>query len=109
MRPGPPLFVGFGGSNRSARILVGMDREPLDTDMGDDDQADEIREYERNIEDPPDDLRIRYRENDDDGRLGIGEELSQEWTARGQRAADAAEDDRPGEVAAVEIVDDADL
>ncbi|QIS06179.1 hypothetical protein F5X71_31195 [Nocardia brasiliensis] len=86
-----------------------MDREPLHTDMGDDDQADEIREYTRNVEDPPADLRIRYRENDDDGRLGIGDELGQEWTARGQRAADDADDDRPAEVAAIEIVADDEL
>ncbi|MFQ6392254.1 hypothetical protein ACLMAJ_02250 [Nocardia sp. KC 131] len=86
-----------------------MDREPLDTDMGDDEQADEIREYERNIEDPPADLHIRNHENDDDGRLGIGEELGQEWTRRGQAAEDAEEDQRPAEVAAVEIVDDSDV
>jgi hypothetical protein len=86
-----------------------MDREPLDMDMGDDDQADEIREYERNVEDPPDDLRIRNHENDDDGRLGIGEELQQEWTLRGRSAEDAEEDERPAEAAAMEIVDDSDL
>ncbi|WP_216918189.1 hypothetical protein OG225_29210 [Nocardia sp. NBC_01377] len=86
-----------------------MDREPLDMDMGDDEQADEIREYERNVENPPDDLRIRYRENEDDGRLGIGEELEQEWS-RGDRAAEEAEqDDRPAEAAAMDIVDDTDL
>lgn len=86
-----------------------MDREPLDMDMGDDEQADEIREYERNIEDPPADLHIRYRENEDDGRLGIDEELRQEWTDRAQRAEDAEEDERPAEAAAIEIVDDTDL
>ncbi|WP_069162330.1 hypothetical protein [Nocardia altamirensis] len=86
-----------------------MDREPLDTDLGDDEQADEIRAYQRNVEDPPDDLRIRYHENDDDGRLGIGDELAQEWTARGQRAEDAEDDERPAEVAAMDIVDDSDL
>ncbi|MET7771557.1 hypothetical protein [Nocardia sp. NPDC005366] len=85
-----------------------MDREPLDMNMGDDDQADEIREYERNIEDPPDDLRIRYRENEDDGRLGIGDELEQE-SARGDRAEEEARDDRPAEAAAIEIVKDTDL
>ena len=86
-----------------------MDREPLDMDMGDDEQADEVREYERTIEDPPDDLRIRYRENDDDGRLGIEEALRQESTAGDRRAEAAEEDERPAEVAAVEIVDDTDL
>ncbi|MFC9432568.1 hypothetical protein [Nocardia sp. NPDC057030] len=86
-----------------------MDREPLDTDMGDDDQADEIRAYQRNIEDPPDDLRIRYHENDDDGRLGIADELAQESTPRERRHAEDEDDDRPAEVAAVEIVDDTTL
>ncbi|WP_054816198.1 hypothetical protein [Nocardia arizonensis] len=86
-----------------------MDRESLDMDMGDDDQADEIREYERAVENPPRDLRIPYRENEDDGRLGIDDELRQEWTPAAQRAEDAKEDDRPAEVAAMEIVDDTDL
>ncbi|MEU7140491.1 hypothetical protein ABZ942_13660 [Nocardia sp. NPDC046473] len=86
-----------------------MDRESLDTDMGDDDQADEIRAYERNIEDPPDDLRIRYHENDDDGRLGIADELAQESTPREQRAEKAQDDARPAEVVAMDIVDDTDL
>ncbi|MFE9578505.1 hypothetical protein ACFYO1_19100 [Nocardia sp. NPDC006044] len=86
-----------------------MDREPLDIDMGDDDQNDEIRAYLRNIEDPPDDLRIRYRENDDDGRLGITEELAQESTPREQRRERDEDDERPAEVAAVEIVDDTSL
>ncbi|QIS15712.1 MULTISPECIES: hypothetical protein [Nocardia] len=83
-----------------------MDTDPLDMDMGDDEQADEIREYERYVEDPPADLEIGYRENEDDGRLGIGDELAQEWTARNQRAEDAANDDRPAEEAAIEIIDD---
>ena len=86
-----------------------MARDPLDMDMGDDEQADEIRAYERNVEDPPDDLTIGYRENEDDGRLGIADELDQEWTRRSQDAAEADEDDRPAEVAAMEIVDDTDL
>ncbi|WP_039800943.1 hypothetical protein [Nocardia araoensis] len=85
-----------------------MDRDPLETEMGDDDQEDEIREYQRNIEDPPDELRIRYHEDEDDGRLGIGDELDQEWTARDTRAEDES-DDRSAEVAAIEIVDDEDL
>lgn len=85
-----------------------MDREPIDMDMGDDEQADEIREYERTIEDPPDDLRIRYHENDDDGRLGIDEELRREWTPRAQREEDAAQDDRPAEAAAIEITEEPD-
>ncbi|MBF6195390.1 hypothetical protein [Nocardia implantans] len=85
-----------------------MNRDPLETDMGDDDQDDEIREYRRNIEDPPDDLRIRYHEDEDDGAIGIEDELDQEWTARDTRAEDQA-DDRSAEVAAIEIVDDDDL
>lgn len=86
-----------------------MDRDPLDLDMGDDEQEDEIRAYQRNVEDPPDDLRIRYRENEDDGRLGIGAELEQEWPPHSLAAALADEDERPAEVAAMEIVNDTDL
>ncbi|MFC9893682.1 hypothetical protein ACFVMC_08305 [Nocardia sp. NPDC127579] len=86
-----------------------MNRERLDQDMGDDDQLDEIRAYQRNIEDPPEHLRIRNRENEDDGRLGIDAELRQEWN-RGDGHVDARlEDERPAEVAAVEIVRDTDL
>ncbi|RJO76335.1 hypothetical protein D5S18_08280 [Nocardia panacis] len=79
-----------------------MDTDPLDMDMGDDEQADEIREYERYIEDPPHDLDIADREDQDEGRLGIEEELEQEWTERDGEV----EDNRPAEVAAVEIVND---
>ncbi|MGK8522157.1 hypothetical protein ACRS6B_11655 [Nocardia asteroides] len=86
-----------------------MDRDPLETEMGDDDQEDEIRAYQRNIEDPPEDLHIRYREDEDDGRLGIGNELDQEWTPRDGRAEDDAADDRSAEMAAIEIIDDEDL
>ena len=39
-----------------------MSREPLDMDMGDDDQADDIVEYERYVEDPPADHVIRNHE-----------------------------------------------
>ncbi|WP_280234596.1 hypothetical protein [Nocardia cyriacigeorgica] len=85
-----------------------MDRDPLDDDMGDDEQADEIRAYEGAIEDPPDDLRIRNRASDDDGRLGIEEELEQEWTPRRRAAEIADDDDRPAEVAAMEIVEEPD-
>ncbi|MEV5834025.1 hypothetical protein [Nocardia sp. NPDC052112] len=86
-----------------------MDRDPLDMDMGDDKQEYEIRAYRRNVEDPPNDLQIRYRENEDDGRLGIGEELEQEWTPHRRAAELAEEDERPAEVAAMEIVNDRDL
>ncbi|NNH70066.1 hypothetical protein HLB23_09370 [Nocardia uniformis] len=88
-------------------VLDMDDQEPdLDYDLGDDDQADEVREYERYIADPPDDLVITNRENDDTGRLGIERELAQEQTRRRQRAEHRSDDDRPAEVAAVEIVDD---
>ncbi|WP_245663138.1 hypothetical protein [Nocardia inohanensis] len=82
------------------------DVEDLDYDLGDDDQADEVREYERYISDPPEDLVIRNRESDDDGRLGIDEELDQEWTRRRRREEHRSEDDRPAEVAAMEIVEE---
>ncbi|MGX1812012.1 hypothetical protein ACWIGI_40370 [Nocardia sp. NPDC055321] len=89
-------------------VLDNEDVENLDYDLGDDDQADEVREYERYIADPPDDLIIRNRENDDTGRLGIEAELDQEWTRRRQREENRSEDDRPAEVAAMEIVDEPD-
>ncbi|MBF6330691.1 hypothetical protein IU452_19505 [Nocardia transvalensis] len=80
--------------------------EDLDNDLGDDDQADEIREYERYITDPPSDLVIRYHENEDTGRLGIARELDQEWSRRRHRAEELAEDGRPAEVAAMEVTDE---
>lgn len=89
--------------------VLDMDDEDdvdLDYDMGDDDQADEVREYERYIADPPEDFVITNRENDDTGRLGITSELDQEWTRRRQRDENRTEDDRPAEVAALEIVDE---
>ncbi len=67
--------------------------------MGDDDQEDEVRAYERYIEDPPADLRIRNWEGDDDGRLGIADELRQEPDRRDR----AADDNRPAEAAAIHI------
>lgn len=89
------------------QVLDMDDQEPdLDYDMGDDDQADEVREYERYISDPPDDLIITNRENEDTGRLGIERELDQEQTRRRQRAQQRSDDDRPAEVAALEIVDE---
>ncbi len=69
--------------------------------MGDDEQLDEVRAYERNIEDPPNDLRIGYREADD-GRLGIAEELAEETGPRDR----SAEDNRPAEAAAIHIEDE---
>ncbi|MFF2084751.1 hypothetical protein ACFVVM_13310 [Nocardia sp. NPDC058176] len=81
-----------------------MSREPLDMDMGDDDQADDIVEYERYVEDPPADHVIRNHEADDDGFLGIDEEVAEEWTARGAAREALAEDERPAEVSAVRVV-----
>ncbi|WP_280424578.1 hypothetical protein [Nocardia carnea] len=81
------------------------ERADLDYDLGDDDQADEVREYERYITDPPNDLVIRYHENDDSGRLGIARELDQEWSRRRRREELRAEDRRPAEAAAMEIHD----
>ncbi|MFC4125722.1 hypothetical protein [Nocardia rhizosphaerae] len=83
-----------------------MSREPLDMDMGDDDQADDIVEYERYVEDPPADYVIRNHEADADGFLGIDEELGEEWSARGAAREAVAEDERPAEVAAVRVVGD---
>ncbi|WP_327149682.1 hypothetical protein [Nocardia sp. NBC_01329] len=83
-----------------------MDREPREPDMGDDEQEDEVRAYERYIEDPPSDLRIRNREGDDDGRLGIAEELRLEPDRRDRAAA--ADDDRPAEAAAIHIENEPD-
>ncbi|WP_245717539.1 hypothetical protein [Nocardia jejuensis] len=87
-------------------VLDTEDVEDLDYDLGDDDQADEVREYERYITDPPEDLVIRNRENDDDGHLGIADELDQEWTRRRGREESRSEDDRPAEVAAMDILDE---
>ncbi|MGW0181895.1 hypothetical protein [Nocardia sp. NPDC003345] len=82
-----------------------MDRESQNPDMGDDEQEDEVRAYERYIEDPPADLRIRYRENDDDGRLGITDELAQEQGRRHRPDSD----DRPAEAAAIHIEEEPEL
>ncbi|MFI5719686.1 hypothetical protein [Nocardia sp. NPDC051750] len=81
-----------------------MDREPREPDMGDDDQEDEVRAYERYIEDPPKDLRIRNREGDNDGRLGIKESLEQDPDRRDR----AEEDNRPAEAAAIHIENEPD-
>ncbi|MEV0331722.1 hypothetical protein [Nocardia sp. NPDC050717] len=83
-----------------------MSREPLDMDMGDDDQADDIVEYERYVEDPPEDYVIRNHEADDDGFLGITEEIGEEWSERGAAREAVAEDERPAEVSAVRVVGD---
>ncbi|MGY2060733.1 hypothetical protein ACW9HQ_38205, partial [Nocardia gipuzkoensis] len=79
--------------------------EYLGCDLGDDGQADEVRGYERYITSPPDDLVIRNHENDDTGRLGIVRELDQEWTDGRRPEEQQAEDERPAEVAAMQIVE----
>lgn len=76
----------------------------LDYDLGDDEQADEIREYQRYIADPPSNLIIDYHE--DGGRQGIARDLDQSWTRRRHRDEERAEDDRPAELAAMEVVDE---
>ncbi|MFD4351862.1 hypothetical protein ACFWPX_04855 [Nocardia sp. NPDC058518] len=86
-----------------------MSREPLDMDMGDDDQADDIVEYERYVEDPPADYVIRNHEADADGFLGITEEVSEENTEGGARREAAEEDERPAEEAAVRVRGEDDL
>ncbi|MEV0059240.1 hypothetical protein [Nocardia sp. NPDC050718] len=83
-----------------------MSREPLDMDMGDDDQADDIVEYERYVEDPPQDYVIRNHEADADGFLGINEEVDEEWSEAGAAREAIAEDERPAEVSAVRVVGD---
>jgi hypothetical protein len=81
------------------------DGEPdLDYDLGDDEQADEVREYERYIADPPGNLIIGYHQ--DDGRQGITADLEQSGTKRRRREERRAEDDRPAELAAMEVVDE---
>lgn len=89
-------------------ILDGMNNDAgrLDSDMGDDDQEDEIREYERYIEDPPANLIIR---ESDSGYAGISRELREEWTRSDRAAEDREEDNRPAEVAAIDIIDDEDM
>ncbi|GGK48860.1 hypothetical protein [Nocardia camponoti] len=80
-----------------------MSREPLDFDMGDDDQANDIVEYERFVEDPPRDYVIRDHEADANGFLGINKEVSEEWTERGAAHAALEQDERPAEVAAMSV------
>ncbi|MFE1592584.1 hypothetical protein [Nocardia sp. NPDC058705] len=80
-----------------------MSREPLDMDMGDDDQADDIVEYERYVEDPPADYVIRNHEADADGFLGINEEVAEEYTERGSRHEAMEEDERPAEEVAMGV------
>ncbi|MGY0501557.1 hypothetical protein ACWZHB_23970 [Nocardia sp. FBN12] len=80
-----------------------MSREPLDMDMGDDDQADDIVEYERYVEDPPADHVIRNHEADADGFLGINEEVAEEWSEGGSRHEAMEEDERPAEEGAMGV------
>ncbi|WP_410870660.1 hypothetical protein [Nocardia sp. A7] len=83
-----------------------MSREPLDMDMGDDDQADDIVEYERYVEDPPADHVIRNHEAEADGFLGINEEVAAERTERSARHEAMEEDERPAEESAMGVRDD---
>src|SRR5690349_17198539 len=85
---------------------MGDAEENLDYDLGDDDQADEVRAYERYIIDPPDDMVIHDRENEDEGRLGICREIGQEWSRRTQRTEHYVEDDRPAELTAIDVVEE---
>ncbi|WP_446225685.1 hypothetical protein ACTWPB_11790 [Nocardia sp. IBHARD005] len=80
-----------------------MSREPLDMDMGDDGQADDIVEYERYVEDPPADFVISNHEADADGFLGVTEEVSEENTERGARHEATEQDERPAEEVAVRV------
>ncbi|MFD4456872.1 hypothetical protein [Nocardia sp. NPDC058480] len=86
-----------------------MSREPLDMDMGDDGQADDIVEYERYVEDPPADFVISNHEADADGFLGITEETAEESTESSARHEAMEEDERPAEEAAVGVRSEDDL
>lgn len=78
-----------------------MDDHRVDYDMGDDEQSDEIRAYEKYIEDPPRNLVIS--DPDDEHALGISEWLSRESTRRSQVSEAVGDDDRPAEEAAMEV------
>jgi hypothetical protein len=70
----------------------------VDDDMGDDEQASEISEYESYISDPPDDLVIA--ESDEQGSIGISEWAREEASPRERPAED---DERPAEESAMNI------
>jgi hypothetical protein len=70
----------------------------LDDDMGDDEQASEISEYEMYIGDPPEDLVIT--DDDEKGSIGISEWAREEAPARRRRVDD---DERPAEESAMRI------
>jgi hypothetical protein len=67
-------------------------------DMGDDEQASEIREYETYIADPPEDLVIT--EADEEGSIGISEWAREEASPRERLRED---DERPAEESAMKI------
>jgi hypothetical protein len=67
-------------------------------DMGDDEQASEIREYETYITDPPEDLVIA--ETDEEGSIGISEWAREEMSLRDRPPED---DERSAEEAAMKI------
>ncbi|MCW2884475.1 MAG: hypothetical protein QOE54_5765 [Streptosporangiaceae bacterium] len=70
----------------------------VDEDMGDDEQASEISQYETYIADPPDDLVIT--ETDEQGSIGISEWAREEASSRERPAED---DERPAEESAMKV------
>jgi hypothetical protein len=70
----------------------------VDDDMGDDEQASEINEYQTYIADPPEDLVIS--ETDEQGSIGISEWTREEAPSRGRPVED---DERPAEESAMKI------
>jgi hypothetical protein len=73
----------------------------VDEDMGDDEQASMISQYESYIEDPPEDFVIE--EDDDQGTIGISEWAREEASARDRPVVD---DDRSAEESAMKITEE---
>jgi hypothetical protein len=69
---------------------------PGPDDMGDDEQESEIQEYQRYLDEPPDDLVIP-EDNDDDAEQDV------DWAARHPRAAGriSEPDDKSAEESAI--------
>jgi hypothetical protein len=69
---------------------------PSPDDMGDDEQESEIQEYQRYLDEPPDDLVIP-EDNDDDAERDV------DWAARHPRAAASTSepDDESAEESAI--------
>jgi hypothetical protein len=81
--------------------LAAMTSDPRQTDpgpddMGDDEQENEVEEYQRYLDDPPDDLVIA-EDNDEDTKEAV------EWAVRHPRAASTLSepDDESAEESAV--------